>query len=157
MCGVAAVVTWRVHVSKVTAGVAASKSTLTETTAVTAEASAAQGVMTAPRGDEGGVKFKFPPKVVGAVHATAVDALARGISVQAQRCRPEHGRQSIVARVQLIVRAEGTIAIAQPATEPGDEDAAACLAALFKDAASPQTFSPGGGGIATVEAELDPR
>jgi len=105
----------------------------------------------------GGVKFKFPAQVVGQARATAIDALAQRIAPQVQRCRPEHGRPPVVARVRLFVQAEGTISIAQAASEPGDQDAAECIAALFKEAANPQTFSPGGGGIVTVEAKLDPR
>ena len=62
----------------------------------------------------------------------------------------------MVARVQLIVREDGTIAIAQPASEPGDVDTAKCIAAIFKEAANARTFTPGGSGIATVEATLDP-
>jgi hypothetical protein len=163
ICGVAALATWRVQASRVDAAKeTASAATLTEAptrpeAVVTIRPRAVETQAVTLVGDERGVKFKFPPEVVGAVRATAVDALAQGIVVQAQRCRPDHGRPPIVARVQLIVRAEGTIAIAQPATEPGDQDAAKCLAALFKDAASPQTFSPGGGGVVTVEAKLDPR
>jgi tRNA A-37 threonylcarbamoyl transferase component Bud32 len=104
----------------------------------------------------GGIRFKFPPKIVGQARPSAIDAFARTMVPRAQRCRPDHGAP-IVARVQLFVQTEGRISIAQPASDPGDANTAACLAALFKEAASPKTFHPGGGGIVTVEAKLDPR
>jgi hypothetical protein len=105
----------------------------------------------------GGIEFTFPPRVVGQVRATAVDGLARRVVPQAQRCRPHHGGHAVLARVQLFVQKEGTISIAQPASEPGDEGTARCLATLLKEAAKPATFSPGGGGIVTLEAKLAPR
>ena len=105
----------------------------------------------------GGIEFKFPAKVVGQARPSAIDALARSIVPRAQRCRPEPGRGPVVARVQIFVQEEGRISIAQPASEPGDSDTAACLAALLKEAASPATFAPRGGGIAELEAKLDPR
>jgi serine/threonine-protein kinase len=105
----------------------------------------------------GGITFKFPAKIVGQARPTPIDALAQQIIPSAQRCRPGHGQPGVVARVQLFVQQEGTISIAKAASEPGDEAVAECLAALFKEAATPQTFAPGGGGIVTVEARLDPR
>jgi eukaryotic-like serine/threonine-protein kinase len=131
--------------------------TLASATATTTTATTPPQVDSPVARTTGGIKFKFPPKVVGQVRATAVDTLAQHIVPLAQRCRPEHGKGEIVARVRLFVQADGTISIAKAASEPGDEDAAECLAAYFKDAASPRTFSPGGGGIVTVEARLEPR
>ncbi len=105
----------------------------------------------------GGVRFKFPAKIVGQTRASAVDTLAQHIIPQLQRCRPEHGQPPTIARVQLFVQVDGPISIAQPASEPGDEDAANCIAAIFKEAATPKSWSPGGGGIVTLETTLDPR
>jgi hypothetical protein len=102
-----------------------------------------------------GVRFVFPPKVTGQVRPTAVDALAQRIAPQVERCR---GSVAVVTHTRLFVQADGTISIAQAAHDDGDDDqASACIGALFKDAANPRDFAPGGGGIVVIEARLDPR
>ena len=103
-----------------------------------------------------GIRFTFPAQVVGDVNTTALDELARSIIPQGQRCRPASG--VVVARVQIQLRSDGTIAIAQPSpNEPGDVASARCLGALMKDAATPNKYHFGSSGIATFEATLDPR
>jgi len=102
-----------------------------------------------------GVRFVFPPKVTGQVRPTAVDALAQRIAPQVERCR---GSVAVVTHTRLFVQADGTISIAQAAHDDGDDDQASeCIGALFKDAANPRDFAPGGGGIVVIEARLDPR
>jgi hypothetical protein len=89
------------------------------------------------------------------VRPTAVDALAQRIAPQVERCR---GSAAVVTHTRLFVQADGTISIAQAAHDDGDDDQASeCIGALFKDAANPRDFAPGGGGIVVIEARLDPR
>jgi eukaryotic-like serine/threonine-protein kinase len=94
-------------------------------------------------------------KVVGNAHAGAVSSLGDRIVPMAQQCRPVS--KGSVARFDLFVQEEGTISVAQPGGDVGDEAAAMCLGAFFKREATPAMFKPGGGGIVTVKATLSPR
>ncbi len=104
-----------------------------------------------------GIAFKFPAETVGQVSATSVDSLSQLVAAKAQRCRPDHGSPPVRARVLFHVHDDGNIALPAPASDPGDVATARCLATFFKETASPKTFNPGGSGIVTVEARLDPR
>ena len=105
----------------------------------------------------GGVHFTSPPKIVGSAHLASILSLETLVTTRAQRCRPD-GTTPSTARVDLFVQDDGTISLAHPKpNDPGDAVTAACLAAIFKQAATPTTFAPGGSGIVTVEATLDPR
>jgi hypothetical protein len=104
-----------------------------------------------------GIAFRYPV-ATGFVHADAVDTFEQSLIPKFQRCRPVHGQPPVLVRVQLMPNEDGNIAIAQPnAPDPGDVDAARCMAAIFKSNANPSTFHPGGIGNVVVEARLDPR
>ncbi|HEY1959117.1 MAG TPA: protein kinase [Polyangiaceae bacterium] len=105
-----------------------------------------------------GVSF-LAIQTVGAIKSTELDAFTARVVPTAQRCRPPHGSAPVVARVQLVgIHENGEIAIAQPASpDPGDLPTARCIANVLKAKASSATLHPsGGGGIATIEARLDP-
>ncbi len=103
-----------------------------------------------------GIHFK-EPKVVGTAHVFAVVALEEYVTPKAQRCRPD-GAAPTIAHIDIFIGSEGTINMAHPTpNDPGDPVTSACLAAIFKQSASPATWKPEGSGIATIVATLDPR
>jgi serine/threonine-protein kinase len=106
-----------------------------------------------------GVAF-ITMETVGAIKSLEVDDFTKHAVASAQRCRPPHGNAPAVARVKLVgIHDNGEIAIVTPAPpdQVGDPIAARCIGNVLKSIAGPTTLHPsGGGGIATVEATLDP-
>ncbi len=116
---------------------------------------------TTPHSVTGGAGVSFLTiDTVGAIKATEIDAFTTKAIPTAQRCRPPHGSAPAIARVKLVgIHDNGEIAIATPAPpdQVGDPIAARCIGNVLKSVAGPTTLHPsGGGGIATVEATLDP-
>jgi serine/threonine protein kinase len=108
----------------------------------------------------GGAGIAFlATSTVGAIKTNEIDAFTTRVVSRAQQCRPPHGSAPVIARVQLVgIHDDGEIAIAQPdSPDPGDLATARCLAKVLKASANSTTLHPtGGGGIATIEARLDP-
>ncbi len=134
--------------------------TATATAPATAATTAIGRGTTVPRVGGAGVRF-MTLQTVGAIKAIELDDFTATSKVmgRVQQCRPPHGSGTIIATVQLVgIHDNGEIAIAHPAdSDAGAHSPDQCVANVLKWAASSATLHPsGGGGIATIEARLDP-